>query len=245
MSVSYEGNRVAGTVETNCSEVHYMVSTVNLKRYKDITICIYIKIHTMPAGKMVRYSRGKSSQSTAVIARRALRLAKKVNKKDILYVSGQSIGGALATTTGTVINLQYPQSVVGYSVKPMTMNLRGYITQNASATDTVVRFIVLQYHSDGAPGASDILYGDGLTYKKSIVHRHDFTILSDRYYLLSAVKPIALVNINIKPRRKIHYAAPSSSTVDSDGIYLLYYSDQATNKPTLTLKYDAYAHDSD
>lgn len=126
----------------------------------------------------------------------------------------------------------------GSSIKPINLTLRYFLTQHASATNTLVRFVIFRAKSenDQAMVLANIFPTTPLLKPKIQDKRFNTKILYDKYFTLSANGQTNRAGtIVLKMMGHINFDASDTTGDDkeSGGLYFLAVSSEATNTPTL------------
>lgn len=126
----------------------------------------------------------------------------------------------------------------GVSIKPINFVMRYLMTQHASATNTLIRLVILRMktENDTAPTFADIFPATPLLKPKIQDKRFNSKILYDKYFTLCDTgQAIRAGTISLKLFGHINYDASDTTGDDKEagGLYLLAISNEATNTPTL------------
>ncbi len=151
-------------------------------------------------------------------------------------------GGVSSTPTFTLANgTQTGDDVTnrtGRSVKFENVDLRFILTNNATAVNTFTRVMIIQ---DTQPNAAIFAIGDLITATTVVApyntnNQYRFVIVFDEVYCLSTAGPS---NISQVIRRAINFHTEYNSNnagtvadITTNSLYLVVFSDQATNTPT-------------
>lgn len=187
---------------------------------------------------------GKYATNARWLASQVMWLKRMVNVEIKKYDANVAEGTALDSNPGLVYPLHEmaqgdtDQTRSGNSIKPLSVLIRGRLTNNATAVNTLVRVLLVldtQQIADTTPSVSDILDPSyqfwNAPLNNNTVGR--FKVLSDRKYQLTTVStPIREFKIYQKLYGHIRYNGANSTDIQKGGIYLMFISDQATNKPT-------------
>lgn len=128
---------------------------------------------------------------------------------------------------------------IGVSIRLMSLQYCIKITQHASATDTAVRVICyLDKQNNGAVSSvTDLLVTESTTSLKNNLSERRFWIISDRLVDLSAN---AYTEKTIKYYKRFNIitkfnagTAGTATDIDTNSLYILLISDEATNTPTV------------
>lgn len=131
----------------------------------------------------------------------------------------------------------------GNSIKITRMHIRGFIKQDAVATQTMIRMmVVLDRQTNGAQFSmsdliADTTAGDAIVSPLVINNKFRFRVLVDRvYHMSSESSTIIKFNIFRKMGMKMRYSANAAAITScpSKSIAVVFISDEATNSPTVT-----------
>lgn len=164
-----------------------------------------------------------------------LKKAINVERKYYDYSVAQSIN-----STGSMLLLNtvgQGDSVVlrdGNSIKCVSMHMQFYVAINASATHTLVRLMLIRDKQSGlSPGITDVLANSNVNSFRNLVNGKRFQVLYDRRLQLDKdEKDSFLITYNKKCQQHFVYDG-TSSTPNTNRIYLLLLSSEATNTPTI------------
>lgn len=145
------------------------------------------------------------------------------------YLSLSTTGGATAIPFNA---LAYNQRV-GNALFIKSLKIRNTLSLHPSATASQARLIVVQYLEDGTPDITDYLQSVAVTSGRNVRHRYEFHTLYDRVHTVDIDKPKKYFEMNIKPKKPVNYL-PDQTTIENQGIYFIYLSDEATNVPSWT-----------
>jgi len=128
----------------------------------------------------------------------------------------------------------------GQSVKFTSLFMRAYMTMNASATTTQIRFLIFRDRQPNAagPGTTTILADNtNILSALQIGNSRRFKILADRIFRLDTNK----LNHEFKFFRKLNFHTEYNTTnggtvadITTNSLYIIMFSDQATNTPTIS-----------
>lgn len=182
--------------------------------------------------------------STAQIARAAWKATKYikglVNSEMLHHDVGQDATTVLST--GTVYSLTAISNGddagtrTGNSILLRTLLNRIRFTKHASATTTVVRFILLwdtQQIGDTTPAPGDILQYADVDSPLNLASSGRFKVVVNKTVALSSQMPIWHSERYLKLYKHIRYNGSASTDIQKNGLYLLVVGDQATNLPTM------------
>lgn len=197
------------------------------------------------------YKFGKKHQNTAM---KALKLAQQIKRMvnveyKLDYANSALSSGDTVSWTGSVANLcQPPQgdgvtSRDGDSIKTIRLSGRLFITQNASATDSLLRVIIFRGKNENRTvyAPTDVLYSStGLMIFNGKEHENRFrtkTLYDKTFSMSDTGKSNFLVNLNLKLDGHITFGSGSTS-IENGGVYMLLVSNEQTNFPKVayTLK---------
>lgn len=148
------------------------------------------------------------------------------NSGTILYLTGIDVGDTDETRDGNTIKITRFQG-------------RAKVTQHASATTTTVRIIVFRDRSTSGvvPTIAQVLKSASPLSPLNLDYRKRFQILNDKMFTFdSAKQKIRPMKWFKKMQNQVVYSGSGTSTTTSmsNGLYLLYISDEGTNYPTIS-----------
>lgn len=181
------------------------------------------------------------------IRRRLYRLSRQMNveyKRHYDQYTANTIGTSATIQNvniidqGTVVTQR-----IGNQVKIISHYINSLFTINASATNTQIRFmVVLDKQVNGATFAiGDLLRDtsatDILVSSMDIDNGKRFKILYNKLFLLSPEFPSKQIKYFKKHSLKIKYDGNTSSVADqtTNGLYIVFFSNESTNQPAITL----------
>jgi hypothetical protein len=144
-----------------------------------------------------------------------------------VLLNGMAIGDTSITRTGQ-------------SIKMDRLDLRFYMTGNITAVQTVSRIIVvLDKQCNGAIfSATSLLNAATAVSPYTVGGQNRFVILYDQTYALSTAGPLNMVQcLTLPANQHVEYntgTAGDITDINTNSLYLLFLSDQATNVPILT-----------
>lgn len=196
------------------------------------------------------YRKRRYNKRNQSLAKKAYRLAKKAYKApEIKY---NAITGTITgpDTTGNVQELSLlaegttNNTRVGDKISPTSLRVRLKANINASATATQVRMMIFTWKIDAPAGTGDLITGDAITGFKSENDKYKSKILYDKVFQLNSVnRPEIFVSRKFKVPKYIAYQT-GSSIANTNGLYILLISDEATNVPLLAYNSRLYYKDS-
>lgn len=185
------------------------------------------------------------ASSSYDVASKALKTALMVKKLiNVEFKKHDDLNEGTVSSTGSVHDFteiaqgDAKNERVGNSLKTRNMTLRGQLRHN-SAGDQVqnLRLILVrdtQTVADGAPGFSDVVDDTGNVFSylnADTVGRFD--ILHTLVLTVTDQNPSRTFKWNSGKQFHVRYNGSASTDIQRNGIYLLVYSDKATNTPTL------------
>lgn len=197
-------------------------------------------------GRRPSSAQGWSASGAMGMASRALSIAMGV--KALLNVEKKYFD---TTMTGTVDNTGTIQSVDlipsqegavdqgqsrdGDQVRTKAAYWTGNVTKHASATTTLFRMLlVLDKQPRGdAPGVTDVLESVSTVALRNMVYRNRFVVLHDRTLTLDADNPQRVFKIFKRMSLKQQYAGDSTDQPINASLFVIFFSNEATNTPTL------------
>lgn len=196
-----------------------------------------------------RYSKRRYS-NTRVLAKKALRIAKKAYKLpelkyNALNLSPGSISGTGSITAlDTVTQGQTNNTRIGDQLMATSVKYRASLKLNASATDTLVRMMIVRWVSEAPSVVTDVLETPTVNSFKSENNRFSSQVLLDRVYRLStAEKPEIFIRGSVKLGKMINYDG-GAATSNRNGVYVIFVSDEAVNTPTIAFSSRLYFRDA-
>lgn len=171
--------------------------------------------------------------------RLATRLARLVNVEKKMYEIQNTLTPA---TTGTVVALANPAqgdtdiTRDGDSIKPLNLHIKLLARFNSSATRSGLRVTIVRTKYERAVQPTLLtVFGSStpaLVANKDWDNRFDTKILYDRVFRLDAEHEQFMVDKMIRLDGHIQFDGGSTDT-NNGGIFMLVYSDEATNYPSL------------
>lgn len=132
----------------------------------------------------------------------------------------------------------------GAQVRFKSLQFKGRVTMNASATHTQFRLIIfiLKRVNQTAPAVTDILDSASTISLKNLDNRRNYVILSDRVYNL---EPETRTERNFQFYRKLDMktiwarasSGGGSSDTEQNGLYALLISSNSINTPTVNIHF--------
>lgn len=160
------------------------------------------------------------------------------------------------TTNGSIVSLvaiaqgDDVSGRTGNSIFVKKILLRGYVTQNASATNTLCRIIIFmdkQQVADTIASVTDVLTTSTMDSLLNVNNFGRFTILMDKVYAMSSANGnIRPFTNTIKFAKGVHVRYNGSATTDiqKNGIYIMFISTESTNTPTIQWNSRTFYHDN-
>lgn len=198
-------------------------------------------------------------KSTPTVARKALYLARKANRKELKYVSVSDQLVTLDSSSG--VNNYYGQLAtmskgtdvtnrIGDAVEPTSINVKVNMSIPAasSAMSCTIRVILFQWKSETYSAADYQILQDPNDVKsyKNFVNRYQSNFLMDRTYSLS-VDGTRQMQISLKRKLSGIIAYPSVGTTtipNRNGIYILVTSSVPNSDVAIRYTSRLYFHDS-
>lgn len=162
------------------------------------------------------------------------------NKPELISYS-KAVASTAPSTTAAVSTVFEPyfssqNKIVGNSIQMKSIHIKCALSLHASATASLVRFIIVQYKEDGLPTPTDYLEASNIVSTRNIEHQYEFQTLYDRVHSVDSDDPKKYWDIRVKPKLPLNYV-PASTTIANQGVYMILVSDEATNTPTLSYSY--------
>ncbi len=130
----------------------------------------------------------------------------------------------------------------GVSLRPQKIVLLGHFTKHSSATETVLRVLIVKDKQQAAgvvPSTSDVLdTSSGFSVNAAFqpitqqVNNTRFKILHDQRFVASTSYPTVALSIELPVSGHVTYYNTGATNIQSSGIYLIATSDQSLNTPT-------------
>lgn len=147
------------------------------------------------------------------------------------------------STTGAVIHLNAIAQGDGVSnrdgveVKNKSLELKWSAEQHASATTTIVRFLVVIDVDPNAttPSIGQIIDGTNILSFRNLDYRKKFVILKD-WTIHLGDKTTMSGQWYKKLNMQSIWSSTAGNTIQSNGLYLVHLSNEATNYPTLDVR---------
>lgn len=194
-----------------------------------------------------RYNRAVHTMSrTANLARQVLSLKRMVNVEfknhDNLIVTGTNVGDATGVIT-QLSNIAQGDTTIsrdGSQCKIVSILIKGFVEIHASATNTVVRLMLIQdkQTNEAIYATSDLLSDvstvDSVVASRNLDNTHRFRILWDKQITLSNTgQGIKFFNFYKKVQILLRYdnAAAAITSLTQNSLSLLRISNEATNEP--------------
>lgn len=198
-------------------------------------------------------------KSTPTVARKALYLARKANRKELKYspVSNSDIifdnmyNDYYVKLSQTSRGEQVAAQRIGNTIQPTSINVRLNMSIPASATaqSCTIRVIIFQWKSEAYSVATDgsILQERGeVTSYKSFQNRYQSNFLLDRTYSLS-LDGTRQLQVSLKRKLKGIIAYPSTGddeTPNLNGIYMMVLSSVPDDNVLVEFTSRLYYHDT-
>ncbi len=127
----------------------------------------------------------------------------------------------------------------GNSILAKSLLFRGHLARHASASTTIVRFLIVrdnQQIADTTPGMTDVLDPTVSTLifaPLNDVNVGRFTVLHDQTIRLDdATGTLKTFDIYIPMNKHIRYNSTASTDIQRNGLYAMWCSNEGTNLPT-------------
>lgn len=194
--------------------------------------------------KQKRYKRKPQTLAKRALST-ALAVKKLVGKPEIKYAdigsttdlpdnTGQVEGNLVNITQGETGNLR-----IGNVITVKSMYLRLYAYQDASATNTAMRFAIVQDNqqvADTAPVWTDIFTENHPCSQRKNTSLQRFKVLADKMITFGD-KKMYHTELYLKLNHVVRYNGIASTDIQKGGIYLLMVSNEVTNYPTVSWTY--------
>lgn len=158
-----------------------------------------------------------------------------------------STSSALDIATGVVTHLTAfaigddDFNRTGNSIYVRHIYSRGEIVMDSAATSTTVRLMLVQdtqQVGDTSPVVNDIIGGTDNSFKVYRPLNADtvgrFSILYSRNFILNSQRPSVLFNIRKTMRLHVRYNGTATTDIQRNGLYLVAFSNEATNTPDIS-----------
>lgn len=188
-----------------------------------------------------RGRKGKKRLTANQKANLALKLLRK-QKPEIREYNLNAVTSVGIPNAGTYYNIGLNPVFASYTdrngdaLTPKHIELNLSFTKHASATSSIIRVIAYQWcnDTDSLSAISDILQFTDVLSPKSQDHRYDSRVYHDSLVTVDTDNPKKTLLIKFVPKKAINYRAGTNSTIESNGVYFLLLSDEATNTPTVS-----------
>lgn len=213
----------------------------------------YRKKTYKPRNKRISYTKG--AQNAFALAKQAAR--------DIWYLKGlvnsemlhnQSTGNTLVPNTGTMTLLNgmaqndTSSGRTGNSILMRNVFIRLCFTQNASATSTIYRVMLVldsQQIGDTNPTIPDILETVNPIAPLSTASAGRFKVLKNYFFTTDDDKgQTKIINFYKDFRFHTRYNGTANSDIQKNGLYLVMLTDQPTNAPRVDFTWKVGYHDN-
>lgn len=130
----------------------------------------------------------------------------------------------------------------GNSIKSKSVAITGNVRFSGGATDTMVRMVLLwdnQQVADNAPSLTDI-FGSVTPSQYAQLNIETlgrFSIIADKRIIMTATNQAAsnkTFKFVVKLNRHVRFNGTASSDIQKNGLYLVVFSNEATNTPTVS-----------
>lgn len=135
----------------------------------------------------------------------------------------------------------------GNSIFCRKLVMRGSYLLHASATSTVIRYIIFvdnQQVSDTAPAVTAVLAAADVDSMLNVGNWGRFQLLLDRTIVLDSNYPKRYVKHVIPMKHHVRFNGAAASDNQKGTFYILQISDEATNTPTPNLTFQTYFYDN-
>lgn len=180
-------------------------------------------------------------------ANKALRLARyAVSNLNVEYKFYDTDDSVSLGTSGTIYNLApIPQgdgssSRDGRSIKLKSLFIKGSLQLNPSATTSRVRIMVVMKINNGlsAPVATDVLDTVLMNSLRNLDNTDNIKVLYDKRFIIDSNRQSELYwqfykKLNHRQQYQIGATAGVATVLERFGFYLIAFSDEATNTPTM------------
>lgn len=124
----------------------------------------------------------------------------------------------------------------GNSVKLKAMHVRMKVEINSSATNTIFRWMVIQWFEDSTPAPADILANTSAVDSfLNINQSRNYKVISSKIINLNQDKnPWVFYNKSFKLNTHVKYDGANTTDVTNGGLYILTFSSEETNTPAYT-----------
>lgn len=183
-------------------------------------------------------------------ANKALHLAKyAVRNLNVEYkICQQSATSSTLGTTGIVSNLasialgDSASDREGRQIEIKSLTLRGVIQMNTSATTTRIRVLICitKNNNNGTPAGTDVLNTTTVNSLRNLDNTKNIKVLYDKWFIVSQnTLEAKQFQINrkfrgIKQRYTLGNTGGAFSDTEWNALYLIAFSDEATNQPTIS-----------
>lgn len=170
-------------------------------------------------------------------------------KLDILNTGTTISNAGVVTHMSAIAQGDSDSSRHGNSVYCRSLNIKGFVRINASATSTCYRIAVIidtQQVGDTSPTFSDIYENSDVSSHLNNATVGRYKVIYNKVYTLVPTNDSAIryFDINLPMRHHVRFNGSASSDVQKGGIYLVRVSNEATNVPTDNFESRLSYHDN-
>lgn len=196
-----------------------------------------------------------NAMKTAALAKSAyygVRYIKGLVNSEMLHNQGNSSGAV--SSTGTMVHLtaiaqgDTSSGRTGNSILARELMIRIALSQNATATQTFYRFMLVQdtqQIGDTTPGVTDVLESASYLSPLATATAGRFKVLWSKICTTNNSTTTTMVyNKFFKIYSHVRYNGTAGADIQKGGYYLLLLSDQAVNTPTIFYQFKLGYHDN-
>lgn len=150
------------------------------------------------------------------------------------------------STTPVVVSLNQlatgdgPEQRDGNSIKPQYLVVKTASFPSTSAGQTEARFVIVrdtQQIADTTPAVTDVFDSADIASLRNEANKGRFQILFDRQWITTSTqsRPM-LINTNVRLTGHIRFNGSAGTDIQKGGLYVMYWSNQATNTASMDMK---------
>lgn len=156
-------------------------------------------------------------------------------------------------TTGTVTHISAvavgdgDNQRTGNSILCRNVYIRGTLIKAINAVSTFVRMLLIQDKQQGAdtvPTIADVLEAVAVNAPLNSNSVGKYSILKDQVFMLNANNPQDVINCYIPMQSHIRFNGTAGTDIQKNGIYVMFFSNEATDAPTVAYSSRVSYHDN-
>lgn len=121
----------------------------------------------------------------------------------------------------------------GRFIRSRYITSRLHLKMHASATQTLVRVVIIISSDENAPTTSSFFTSQNALSTINLLYSDRYRIIYDNLVNLDTYNPTAALNIFRKPRQRIKFNGTASTDYENGQMWMLLLSNEATNTPTV------------